>query len=139
MRGCLSRCGQGTPSRRWVNRCIADHRRRAFLSTVHPIATTQLRESRMTRRASFGSASLKQIGARRDYPPKLAPGGSATKVSRLIYYLRSTNTVRHSAGPALCAVCDAVIGTAFTVPALGVTVTVFPLAEVSCNVQSVSA
>ena len=38
-----------------------------------------------------------------------------------------------------CAVCDAVTGAAFTVPALGVIVTVFPSAEVSCRVQSVSA
>lgn len=35
-----------------VIRCIADHCRRAFLSAVHPIATTLSRESRMTRRAN---------------------------------------------------------------------------------------
>jgi hypothetical protein len=45
-----------------VIRCIADHRRRAFLSAVHPIATTLLRESRMTRRAMSGLLRCNKVG-----------------------------------------------------------------------------
>jgi hypothetical protein len=53
-------------------------------------------------------------------------------------YLRSTNIARQSVEPVFSAVWEAVIGTAFEAPALGVTLVVFPSASVSFNVQSLT-
>ena len=55
------------------------------------------------------------------------------------FYLRSTKTTLHSAGPVLWAVWDIVIGTFPAVPALGLMLIVFPSADVISSVQSVSS
>ena len=97
---------------------------------------TAIRNASSRVRQQFGSSRGVSLIFEMDIRKRPARVGIARKAAvvrgfKLALYFRSKKIVLHSAELTLCAVCEAVMGTGVTAPALGLMFVVFPSDDVN--------